>query len=383
MDKDIYFMPLGGGQKVGASCYYLKLGESNLILDAGKGMEDGVIYNPDFYTLLTSPFLQSMNQIHQIYISHAHLDHVGYLLELMAGMSEPKVYMTELTALLAEYQLYDKNFIYGAENREERRLAAQSLLEKVKKVNYLKPYEFSNYTVTFYPAGHIPGASMMLFEFGKKKILYTGDYSLDKTALTGGCMLPKDQDIDVLIMCGLHAKHPDYVKKADGLYKTVHYAWKTVKQTGKSAVCHVFQLSKGIEFVKTLAEKNDGTIPVYLDDRLMGVVQKLERLSVPVLDRNIRPLPEVLPMQPHIIVTGDRGVQYDSSYQHVNVNFSLHEDFEDMRKFIKQINPKTAVMVHCGKENSLFDDTIEQLVMRDGECRTQFIFAEEKEIYRL
>lgn len=42
MNKDIYFMPLGGGQSVGASCYYLRLGESNIILDAGTGKKKGI-----------------------------------------------------------------------------------------------------------------------------------------------------------------------------------------------------------------------------------------------------------------------------------------------------------------------------------------------------
>ena len=36
-----------------------------------------------------------------------------------------------------------------------------------------------------------------------------------------------------------------------------------------------------------------------------------------------------------------------------------------------------------GREKSVLDNTIEQEMMLDSECRTQFIFAEEKEIYKL
>ncbi len=54
-----------------------------------------------------------------------------------------------------------------------------------------------------------------------------------------------------------------------------------------------------------------------------------------------------------------------------------------MKQFIKKINPKQTIIVHCGKEHSMFDKTIEQEVMLDGECRTQFIFAEEAELYQL
>ena len=49
MEQDIYFMPLGGGQRVGASCYYLRIGDTNIILDAGVGRENGMEFEPDFY----------------------------------------------------------------------------------------------------------------------------------------------------------------------------------------------------------------------------------------------------------------------------------------------------------------------------------------------
>ena len=97
MKKDIIFMPLGGGQSVGASCYYLKLGESNLILDAGIGTRDGMIYEPDIFSLITSPYMESLNQLEQVYISHAHMDHVGYLLNFIGNkllghfLARPKI----------------------------------------------------------------------------------------------------------------------------------------------------------------------------------------------------------------------------------------------------------------------------------------------------
>ncbi len=54
-----------------------------------------------------------------------------------------------------------------------------------------------------------------------------------------------------------------------------------------------------------------------------------------------------------------------------------------MKSFIKKVNPKQAFLVHCSREYWEGDSTIEQAMMMDGECRTQFTFAEEKEIYKL
>ena len=377
--KGVYFMALGGGQRVGASCYYLRLGDSNIILDAGVGKENGMIFEPNFYSLLTSPWIQSMNQIDHIYISHAHSDHIGYLLKLQKEATKANVYMTELTAILSEYQLYDRTYLSGNED-ENKRLAVQSMLEKVVKVSYMKQMDFGKYKVTFLPAGHIPGAMMMLFEFGKRKILYTGDYSLTKTALTDGCMIPNNLDIDTVIMCGLHAKHPNYIKKADGLFQTVQTVLRSVEGRRQSVLCRVPQLSKGIEFLKTLNEWNVHRVPICLDASIMNVVRKMEQLSIPILNVNNR---EDIPREPHIYITSNVRNQSSYFYQEVNIDFSLHEDFSDMKEFIKKVNPQKAIIVHCAKEYSTFDETIEQTMMLDGDCRTQFIFAEEKEIYRL
>ena len=383
MGRDIYFMPLGGGQRVGASCYYLKLGEVNIILDAGIGKERGMVFEPDLYPLVTSPLIQSLSQINQIYISHAHADHVGYLFELMGKTSRAEVYMTEITALLSQHQLYDKKYLSGGERSEVKRLKAQSMLDKITKVSYLQEMEFGSYKATFLPAGHIPGAMMILFEWKKRRILYTGDYSMESMPLTDGCMIPDDLEIDTIIMCGLHARHPGYVKKTDKLFKSVRYVLRLVKEKKVSVMCRIRQLSKGIEFLKILNQRNVEHIPIFIDESILKVVTKMEQLSVPILDMCNKMMGSEFPREPHIYITSDYTSWTNRFYQKVDVDFCLHGDFSEMKQFIKKINPRQAVIVHCAKEYSPFDQTIEQAMMMDGECRTQFIFAEEKEIYQL
>ena len=178
MEPDIFFMPLGGGQRVGASCYFLRLGEANILLDAGIGTEKGLVFEPNLYALKTSCFLQSLNQIHQVFISHAHMDHVGYLLKLLQEADMPAVYMTELTALLAKYQLYDKIYMLGEQQAEKRRLAAQTLLERISYVSYRQSLCFGNYRATFLQEGNIMGAMMELLDTERRNILFIGDYSL-------------------------------------------------------------------------------------------------------------------------------------------------------------------------------------------------------------
>ena len=389
MKQEIVFMPLGGGQRVGASCYYLRLGEANIILDAGIGKGSGGEFEPDFHCLLTSPYIQSMSQIDQIFISHAHMDHVGCLLQLMSQSRYAAVYMTEMTKILAEYQLYDRVYLgkedFRGDFQEDYRLAAQSLLERIVRVGYLQSIEMRGYRVSFFPAGHIPGAMMTLFDTGRRKSLYTGDYSIGCTTLTQGCMIPENLSIDTLILCGLHAKHPFYRKKGDSLYQTIDSVIRIVEQEGISVRCHVPQLSKGIEFLKNLDQWNRSGTPIYLDRSVMEVIEKIEALSVPILNKNHYMMGKSVPCRPHIYITSAprREGEFRGFYRDVSVDFSLHEDFAEMKEFIKKINPKQAVIVHCGKARSEYDGTVEQEIMVDGECRTQFLFAEEKEMYKL
>lgn len=384
MSREIIFIPLGGGQSVGRSCYYLRLGNANVILDAGVGIRCGVEQEPDFRFLVTSPLMESMKQIDQIFISHAHIDHVGYLLKLMQQASYAGVYMTEATKILAWYQLCDRGFIGNSEVQEDMRLAAGNLFGEVASVSYLQTIDFGGYKATFYPAGHIPGAMMVLFEFGRRKLLYTGDYSLHDTALTQGCMIPDDLDIDTVILCGLHAKRSDHVKQCDDLYQRVRSIFRFVAERGQSVMCYIPQLSKGVEFLKQMNEWNTAGIPIYLDDSVMRMVVKMEQLSIPILNRYNRGMGAGMPFEPHIYMTSDRSSSMCGFYnQTVTIDFSLHEDFAEMKMFLKRINPRQAIIVHCDKSRSPFEHTIEQELMADGECRTQVIFAEDGEIYRL
>ena len=104
-NKEIAFMPLGGAERVGASCYYLRLGQSNVLLDCGALATKQALLMPDFQSLLTSRYLDSLHQLDHVYISHAHNDHMGYLAELLQLAPQAAYYMTPLTKQLSEYRL--------------------------------------------------------------------------------------------------------------------------------------------------------------------------------------------------------------------------------------------------------------------------------------
>jgi Cft2 family RNA processing exonuclease len=382
----IYFSPLGGGQEVGASCYFLKLGNEAILLDAGIGKKNGFSFGPSFFELERSDLIICKSEIKHVFISHAHIDHIGFLPTLMRELPDAVFYMTETTKELAMFQLYDKNFA-DDKNLVFEKLAVRSMFDHIQIVSFMEKLNIGNISVTFYPAGHIPGAMMIQFKLNGKTVLYTGDYSSSKTALTDMYYLPNDLSVDYLINCGLHAKNDSCCKSKLGLESIIKKTDSIIKN-GKSVYCIANQISKGIEFLKAINDAiEDGIVakvPIYIDDSIYPIIKHMENLCFTLIKDNVFPYIPNKCHWPHIILTANTQLYTYQRYELVAVDFSIHDDFDETVKFIKKINPRTAVMVHCAaKKESDSGMTVEQILMRDADCQTQFIFAENEEIYRI
>lgn len=385
-NSDIYFTPLGGGQEVGASCYFLKLGNEAILLDAGIGKKNGFSFGPSFLGLEKSGLIMCKSEIKHVFISHAHIDHIGFIPTLMKELPDAVFYMTETTKELAKFQLYDRNFS-EEENLVSEKLAVQSMFDRIQIVSFLETLNIGNIEVSFYPAGHIPGAMLTLFKWNGKTLLYTGDYSSSKTALTDKYYFPDDLAVDYLINCGLHAKNDSCSKSYFGLESLIKKSDRIIRK-GKSAYCVATQISKGIEFLKALNDCIEtgsvAKIPVYIDSSVYPIIKHMENLSLPLIKDNVFPFVPERCDWPHIILTANNHLYSYQRYELITVDFSIHDDFAETVDFIKKLNPRTAIMVHCAPEKeSDTGMTVEQVLMRDADCRTQFIFAENEEIYRI
>ena len=370
--KEIFFMPLGGAERVGASCYYLRLGSSNVLLDCGAQANKTSLLIPDFKALLTSHYMDSFSQLDHVYISHAHNDHMSYLPELMQLAPEAAYYMTPLTKQLSEYRL---------QLRQKSRLLAgadvERLLAGCAEVSYLQTLEHKDYRVTFYPAGHIPGAMMTLFEYQGRRILYTGDYSLHSRL--GSCWLPpENMQIDVLLLCGLHAMQPGYRRKENALDYRIEQILACLS-SNRSVYMQVMDDSRVIEVLLALnaaMRKKGMSYPVYLEAEAMQAVEALERLQLPVLESNNYSRLSAQSLRPHVVLGRRAKEQVPWEYQVFDSNYTLHEDYPEMKQFIKRINPRQAYIVHYQPMNYSWGQTIEQELMYDADCRTQVTFAE-------
>jgi len=178
---------LGAAQEVGRSCVMLSA-QDRIMLDCGLKIHSETPYPaeppgaPDF-----------------VAISHAHLDHSGFTPALFRER-KPEMVCTPPTLALAEIIVEDSMNIM--ERRGERPFLPshfKRMLKSATTLSYNKWHEVGESTLTFYQAGHIPGAAFTEIDTGSKRIVYSGDYKLEGTRTTFPSEIPPENP-DVLIM---------------------------------------------------------------------------------------------------------------------------------------------------------------------------------------
>ncbi len=175
---------LGAARQVGRSCIFLQTPESRILLDCGVNVAgDG----PEAYPILDAPEF-NIQQLDAIVLTHAHIDHSGFIPYLYKMGFRGPVYCSEPTRDVAALLMLDMVKIMKSENREPI-FDTDDVKEFVKHCITLNWEEVSDITpdirLTLYPAGHILGSSMAHLHIGNglHNLLYTGDLKFGKTPL--------------------------------------------------------------------------------------------------------------------------------------------------------------------------------------------------------
>ncbi len=174
---------LGSGRQVGRSCIFLQTPESRVLLDCGINVAD----NAKPYPYLDAPEFK-IEDLDAVILSHAHIDHCGFIPYLFKYGYRGPVYCTEPSRDIAALLLLDYIKIQRADGQEPI-FTAEEIKEMVKHTITLEYDEVSDVTpdvrITMYNAGHILGSAMVHLHVGNglHNILYSGDQKYGKTLL--------------------------------------------------------------------------------------------------------------------------------------------------------------------------------------------------------
>jgi KH/beta-lactamase-domain protein len=176
---------LGAGQEVGRSCFLVETSESKVLLDAG--ISPGAKNSWDAYPRLDWADV-NLNEIDAVVLSHAHLDHMGFLPALFKFGYDGPVYCTEPTLPLMT--LLQNDFIKIAQMEGGRVLYDQKdirdLIQHTITLQYGTVTDVSpDIKLVLNNAGHILGSATVHLHIGEgvHNIVYTGDYKYGRTQL--------------------------------------------------------------------------------------------------------------------------------------------------------------------------------------------------------
>lgn len=201
---------LGATDTVTGSRFLISSAQSKILVDCGlfQGIRSVEKRNWD-------PFPVNAREIDAVVLTHAHLDHSGYLPLLIKEGFYKEIYGTRYTNDITKIILRDSARLqvddakFAAKKKHSEHKDPQPLYteeDAEKAIDHLRERAFHTREqiapdayVTFYPSGHILGSSFVLVEVAGKSFLFTSDLGRNNHPLLCDPDLPPQHDLDVVV----------------------------------------------------------------------------------------------------------------------------------------------------------------------------------------
>ncbi len=278
--KKVQLTFCGGAGEVTGSNFLLEDEGTKILIDCGMIQTRKTADDRNF-----EPFLYNPKTIDALFVTHAHLDHIGRIPRLVEQGYVGPIYSTFPTKRIAEVMLIDSLGVLTKEAKRENtplvytEADIPNSMRLWKTVAYHEPVTVGPFSVALRDSGHILGSAMMEVTYNGKKILFTGDLGNSPAPFLNDT--EKVTDADYLVMESVYGdrNHEPHEEKRKRTEEAIE---DTVKQGGV-LIIPAFSLERTQDLlfeINNLVENGRiPRIPIYLDSPLAIKVTKIYKES--------------------------------------------------------------------------------------------------------
>ncbi|MFB6231366.1 MAG: MBL fold metallo-hydrolase [Salinibacter sp.] len=287
------FIALGDTDGIGASCHFLDIANTGLVLDAGT---DPQREGPDSLPRFDLVRDRADSYVDHALITHAHHDHMSSLPVLAREFPHVKAHMTDATSRLLKFLLPAAARLQKKRQRKGETthdpLYTEEELEVLSHL-YLTHDLGENFDVTgtqgevpltarFHSAGHILGSVGVELQFEEngraRRLFYTSDTNMQAQTIIPGGQYPDSTDVLVLettLGADAEAEQTSRPEERDRFRETL----SQVLDRGGTALIPVFVMGRAQEMLVLLGQlKREGAIPTDVPIYTAGSMRAIAEL---------------------------------------------------------------------------------------------------------
>lgn len=220
------------------------------------------------------PFPYDPKSISSVFITHAHIDHIGLIPKLVREGFRGFVNSTPPTRDFAEYLLLDSEHILLKEAEREKRpplytgVDVECAMQQWRGIPYHKYLENDEWRAMFFEAGHVLGSSVIRFEIEGKTILFSGDLGN-----TPPPIIRPTERIDAADYCVIESTYGNRThENVDSRREELEDAVEETVSRGGTLLIPAFALERTQELLlhlhELVAQGRIPKVPVFIDSPL-------------------------------------------------------------------------------------------------------------------
>jgi len=227
------------------------------------------------------PFVFDVKKIDALFVTHAHLDHIGRIPKLVKMGYNGPIYSTPPTMEISQVSLLDSMNVLHHEAMEAGQPSlydeadVRKTMSQWKTIEYHQPLKLGDFTIVMRDSGHILGSAMVEFTYQGKKIVFTGDLGNSPAPLLRDTEAITDADYMVMESVYGDRNHEDRDVRRHQLEDVIE---ETMRRGGILMI-PAFSIERTQELLFEIENMMENSriplVPVYLDSPLAIAVTSI------------------------------------------------------------------------------------------------------------